>query len=432
MSWEQFQKVLPSTAAIGSAGGLEIGGCDAAGLVREYGSPLFVLDYADVRDRLRSYRDAFGGPNVYYASKAFLSKAFASVVEEEGLCLEVLAGGELYVALAAEFPAPRIAVHGNNKSRSELVEALEAGVGRFVVDSFAELELLRVLTDELDKPAQILLRVTPGVEAHTHDYLTTGIEDTKFGFTIGDVAMEAIDMAARSDHIELVGLHSHIGSQILQIEPFVETARVMVRFLDEARRKSALELPELDLGGGLGIAYQPNDEAPRIEDLAKVVLEAVASEAESLGTRVPTIKVEPGRSIIGPAMVTLYTAGTVKDVSGGSRYVAIDGGMSDNIRPALYQARYTFLSASRPGAPHDTPSAVAGKLCETGDILGRDVPLPDVEPGEILACAATGAYAYAMSSNYNKMLRPAVVAVFGGESRPVTRRETYEDLLRLE
>ncbi|MEX0875415.1 MAG: diaminopimelate decarboxylase [Actinomycetota bacterium] len=432
MSWEFFQKVLPSTAAIGPTGTLEVGGCDTVELAREYGTPLFVLDYADVRERLRAYRDAFGGPNVYYASKAFLTKSFASVIEEEGLCLEVLAGGELYVALQSEFPPARIAVHGNNKSSQELREALEAGVGRIVVDSFQELELLRELTKELDVEARILLRVTPGVEAHTHDYLTTGVEDTKFGFTIGEVAMRAIDMAARSDRIELVGLHSHIGSQILQIEPFVEVARVMVRFLDEARRKTALTLSELDLGGGLGIAYQPGDEVPRVEDLAKVVTETVASEAESLGTPVPTIKVEPGRSVIGPAMLTLYTAGTVKDIPGGRRYVAVDGGMSDNIRPALYQARYTFLSATRPDAPHDTPSAIAGRLCETGDILGRDIALPDVRAGELLACAATGAYAYAMSSNYNKQLRPAVVAVFGGESRVLARRETYEDLLRLE
>jgi diaminopimelate decarboxylase len=432
MSWEEFQKVLPQTAAVGKAGGLEIGGCDAAELVAEFGSPLFVLDYAEVRDRLRSYREAFGAPNVFYASKAFLTTSFARIVDEEELCLEVLAGGELYTALQADFPPGRIAVHGNNKSRDELAEALEAGVGRIVVDSFQELELLRELTTEMGCEARVLLRVTPGVEAHTHDYLTTGVEDTKFGFTIGEVAMEAIDTVARTESLELMGLHSHIGSQVLELDSFAEAARKMMGFLAEARRKTALELPELDLGGGLGIAYLPSDEVPRVSDLAKVLEEAVAAAAEEAETRPPTLKVEPGRSIVGPSMVTLYTVGTVKDIAGARRYVAVDGGMSDNIRPALYGSRYTFLSASRPDAPHDTPSTVAGKLCETGDLIGSDVPLPAMEPGELLACAATGAYAYAMSSNYNRMPRPAVVAVFGGEKRVLARRETYEDLVRLD
>lgn len=432
MAWTEFQKVLPQTARVGSTGALEIGGCDAIQLAAEFGTPLYVVDLAEVRDRLRRYRDAFGPGNVYYASKVFLTKSFANIVAEEGVCIECVAGGELYVALAAGFPAERIAVHGNNKSRSELVHALEAGVGRIVVDSFGELELLRGLTRELQIVASVVLRVTPGVEAHTHDYLVTGVEDTKFGFTIGETAMRAVDMAARSEGIELVGLHSHIGSQILELKPFDEAARKMVRFLAEARRASALELPELDLGGGLGIAYLPSDEAASVEDLAKTLHEAVSSEAEAAGTPLPTVKVEPGRSIVGPAMLTLYTVGSVKDVPGARRYVAVDGGMSDNIRPALYQAKYTYLSALRPDTPHDRPTTIAGKLCETGDILARDVLLPDVEPGEILACAATGAYGYAMSSNYNKQLRPAVVAVFGGETRVLARRETYEDLVRLD
>ena len=432
MSWSEFQKVLPQTAAIGSTGSLHIGGCDTIQLAHEFGTPVFVIDLADVRDRLRRYRDAFGPGNVFYGAKVFLTKNFARIVAEEGIGMDCVAGGELYVALAGGFPAERIALHGNNKSAAELREALEAGVGRIIVDSFQELEMLRALTKELDIVARVLLRVTPGVEAHTHDYLMTGVEDTKFGFTIGETAMRAIDMAARSDSLELVGLHSHIGSQIFDLKPFDEAARKIVRFLAEARRATNLELPEIDLGGGLGVAYVPSDEAGSIEDLAKVLHEAVSSEAERLGTDVPRVLVEPGRSIVGPAMLTLYTVGSIKDVPGARRYVAVDGGMSDNIRPALYQARYTYLSALRPDVPHDREATIAGKLCETGDILGRDVLLPDVEPGEVIACAATGAYGYSMASNYNKQPRPAVVAVFGGETMVLARRETYEDLVRLD
>jgi diaminopimelate decarboxylase len=243
--------------------------------------------------------------------------------------------------------------------------------------------------------------------------------------------MKAVEAAARIETLDLVGLHSHIGSQSFDLEPFAEAARKMTGFLAEARRTTALELPELDLGGGLGVAYLPSDSPPSIEDLAKVLHDAVAAEAERLGTPLPTIKVEPGRSIVGPSMLTLYTVGTVKDVA-GKRYVAVDGGMSDNIRVPLYEAKYTYLSASRPEASHDHPATIAGKLCETGDLIGFDVPLPEVQAGELLACAATGAYGYAMASNYNKQPKPAVVAVFGGETRLLARRETYEDLVRLE
>ncbi len=275
MSWSELQKVLPQTARVGATGALEIGGCDTIQLASEFGTPVYVLDLAEVRDRLRRYRDAFGGYNVFYASKVFLTKSFAQIVAEEDVGMEVLAGGELYVAMAAGFPPERLAVHGNNKSRQELTEAIEAGAGRIVVDSFQELEMLRQLTSERGVVQRILLRVTPGVEAHTHDYLVTGVEDTKFGFTIGEVAMQAIDMAARSENLELVGLHSHIGSQIFDLKPFDEAARKMVRFLAEARRATALEIPELDLGGGLGIPYLASDEAGSIEDLAKTLREAL-------------------------------------------------------------------------------------------------------------------------------------------------------------
>ncbi|MGH2759144.1 MAG: diaminopimelate decarboxylase [Actinomycetota bacterium] len=432
MSWDDLQKVLPQTASIGRAGGLEIGGCHTADLALEFGTPLFVLDLADVRDRIARYRDAFGGRNVFYASKAFLTKSFAPILADGDIGIDCVAGGELYTALAGGFPAERITVHGNNKARDELVAALEAGVGRIVVDSLAELEMLRGVTAELGVVARILLRITPGVDVHTHSYLQTGIEDSKFGFTIGDTAMQAIDAAARIEEIELMGLHSHIGSQLFDLDPFAEAARKMVGFLAGARRATALELPELVLGGGLGIAYLASDAPSSIEDLAKVLHDTVASEAERASTPAPTVKVEPGRSNIGPGMVTLYRVGTIKDVPGVRRFVAVDGGMSDNIRVPLYQARYMYLSATRPEAPHDQVVTIAGKLCETGDLIGHDVALPDVEAGELLACAATGAYGYAMASNYNKQPKPAVVAVFGGEVRTLARRESFEDLVRLE
>lgn len=432
MTWDDFQKVLPQTASVGRAGGLEIGGRDVAELAHEFGTPLFVLDLADVRDRVARYRDIFGGYNVYYAAKAFLTRSFAPMLADWGIGLDCVAGGELYTAVSGGFPGERITLHGNNKSRAEIAEALTAGVGRVVVDSLPELELLREVATELEIVTRVLLRITPGVEAHTHSYLQTGTEDSKFGFPIGDAAMEAIDAAARIDEIELVGLHSHIGSQVFDLEPFAEAARKMVGFLAGARRATALELPELVLGGGLGIAYLPSDTPSSIEDLGKVLHDAVGAEAERLDTPLPTVKVEPGRSIIGPAMITLYTVGTIKDVPGVRRYVAVDGGMSDNIRVPLYQAAYTYLSATRPEVPHDHVCTIAGKLCETGDLIGHDVALPDVQPGELVACAATGAYGYAMASNYNKQPKPAVVAVFGGEVQTLARRETYEDLVRLE
>ena len=431
MSWTDFQKVLPATANVNAAGHLEIGGCDAVELADRYGTPLFVCDLADVRERLGRYRDAFGADNVHYASKAFLTTTFAPIVAEEGVGMDCVAGGELYVALAGGFSADRITVHGNNPSRPELLHALRAGVGRIVIDSFDQLEMLDGVARGLGLRVPVLLRVTPGVEVHTHSYLMTGIEDTKFGFTIGDLAFKAAKAAAAAAGLDLLGLHSHVGSQAFELEPFAEAARKMTAFLAAARSETGRELPQLCLGGGLGIAYLPAEEPPPIEDLAKILHETVTAEAERRGTPVPAVSVEPGRSVVGPSMVTVYTSGVVKDVPGARRYVAVDGGMSDNIRVPLYQARYTFLSASRPEEPHDRPCTIAGKLCETGDLLGETM-LPDVEPGEIIACAATGAYGYAMASNYNKQPRPAVIGVEDGQVTVLARRETYEDLTRLE
>lgn len=431
MNWEEIRKVLPSTASVNARGHLELGGCDMVDVAREHGTPLFVLDVGHLRDRLRRYASCFGGPNVHYAAKAFLTRSLVPILAEEGVGLDCASGGELYVALAGGFPAERIVLHGNNKTPEELERAVDAGVGRIVLDSLWELDDLERIAAARGVTVQTMLRVTPGVEAHTHEYLKTGIEDTKFGLPIGGPAMEAIRAAAKAEHVELIGLHSHIGSQVFDLEPFGEAARVMVRFLAEARADTGLDLPELDLGGGLGIAYEPSDEPRSVEELAGLLKEVVADESHRLGTPEPVIKVEPGRSVVGPAMITLYTSGVVKEIPGVRRYVSVDGGMSDNIRPSLYQAAYTFLSARRPQAPHETAYAIAGKLCETGDVLRRDALLPELEPGELIATAVTGAYGYAMASNYNLTPRPAVVAVEDGTSAVLARRETFEDLIRL-
>lgn len=427
MNWTDFVKLLPLTAKVNDAGHLEIGGLDTIELAREHGTPLFVCDLDDVRDRLARYGEAFGISNVFYASKAFLTRPFARVVAECGVGMDCVAGGEVYVALRGGFPAERIGVHGNNKSAREIAEALEAGVGRIIVDSVAELVLLRRVAEEIDARATVLLRIAPGVEVGAHAYLDTGAEDSKFGISGSDAAA-AIAMAASDDRIELVGLHSHIGSHGFELEPFAEAGRKMMDALAEARRETGLELPELCLGGGLGIAYTTEDEPASIEDLGKLINDTVATEAERLGTPMPRVQIEPGRSAVGPSMVTLYEAGVVKDTASGRRYVAVDGGMSDNIRVPLYQARYTWLSASRPRAPHERACTIAGKLCESGDLLGEAV-LPDVEMGEIVCCAATGAYNYAMASNYNKQPLPAVVGVSKGEVTVLAPRQTYEDLV---
>lgn len=432
MSWEAFRRVLPQTARVNDAGRLELGGRDVLEIAGEYDTPLYVLDENDFRGRLRTYAEAFGAEHVHYGAKAFLTKSLVPILVEEGVSLDCASGGELYTALAGGFPAERVIFHGNNKSLAELEMAVREGVGRVAIDSPSEAERLERVAAEAGSTVGVYLRVTPGIHAHTHDYLKTGIEDSKFGVPIGEPALRVLRDLADSSHLELRGLHSHIGSQVFDFEPFEEAAGVMTRFLAEARTATGAEIEELDLGGGIGIRYEPSDEPHAVGDLAKGVRAAVAAAAEESGIPAPTVKIEPGRSVVGPAMVTLYEVGTIKEVPVVRTYAAVDGGMSDNIRPMLYDAAYTFLSATRPDAPHERPYTVCGKLCESGDVFRRDVPLPALETGELLCVAATGAYGYAMASNYNKIPRPAVVAVREGEVRVLARRETYEDLVRLE
>ncbi|MEV0467399.1 diaminopimelate decarboxylase [Nocardia tengchongensis] len=435
--------VWPRNASRDADGVVRLAGVPVHELAAEYGTPVFVIDEDDFRSRCRDMVRAFGdGSRVHYASKAFLCGEIARWIRDEGLHLDVCSGGELAVALHAGFPAERIALHGNNKSVPELELAVEAGVGDVVVDSLIEIERLEAVAKRAGKVVDVLVRVTVGVEAHTHEYISTAHEDQKFGFSIaGGDAMQAIARVFESDNLRLVGLHSHIGSQIFEIDGFEISTRRMLGLLREVADKFGMERAEqmkiLDLGGGLGISYLPHEDPPALEDFAANLRRIVAEEAERAGLPVPTIAVEPGRAIAGPGTVTLYEVGTIKDVvlDGGNRrrYVSVDGGMSDNIRPALYQAEYDCRLVSRSSEAGPVVARVVGKHCESGDIVIRDTWLPaDVGPGDLVAVAATGAYCYSMSSRYNLLTRPPVVAVQDGKARLILRRETVEDLLSLE
>ena len=429
-------RLLPATAAVSADGRLAIGGCDLGWLAERFGTPLFVYDEAHLRGRCREYVAAFGPDGVAYAGKAFLCRAMVRLVAEEGLHLDVATGGELHVALSAGFPPARIVFHGNNKSDEELAAALAAGVGRIVADSFAELDRLENLVKGGRPVPRVMLRVTPGVEAHTHEYIETGTEDSKFGFPVrpGD-ALEAAKRVAASPHLELAGLHCHIGSQIHVLQSYALAAAVVVNLAAEVEALSGPgSVAELNLGGGLGIAYHDGDDPPPVADYAAVLRRALAEAVGAAGlSHTPALLVEPGRSIAAAAGVTLYRVGTIKEIAGVRTYVAVDGGMSDNVRPATYGARYEAFLPDRVEAERPRVVTVAGKHCEQGDLLVRNATLPaDLAVGDLLCTPATGAYGYSMASNYNKVPRPAVVFVASGDARLVVRRETVDDLLRLE
>ena len=425
--------LLPASAHIGADGGLEVGGVDLVGLAGEFGTPLYVYDEGELRARCAAYRANFGG-RVAYASKAFLCTAMARLVAEEGLDLDVATGGELHVALHAGFPADRIVFHGNNKSSAELRAALAAGVGRIVVDSFDELERLEQLADD-GAAATVLVRVTPGVEAHTHEYIETGTADSKFGFGLqnGD-AMRAVSRVVEGGRLRFAGLHCHIGSQVFRLDSFAAATDRMVGLVHAVESELGVTVDELNLGGGLGVRYVSRDEGPSIAQHAAAMQEMAAKALATHGVRSrPTLILEPGRSIAGPAGLTLYTVGTVKTIPDVRTYVAVDGGMSDNLRPVTYGARYETFLPGRVGAARTLVATVAGKHCEQGDLLVRDARLPsDVAVGDILATPVTGAYAQSMASNYNKVLRSAVVFVHDGRARLVVRREEPDDLVRLD
>ncbi len=421
-----------------------IGGVSATQLAAEFGTPLFVIDEADFFGRATAWRDALQGAfgdragTVYYAGKSFLCKEITRWLDVVGIGLDVCTGGELAVAKAANFPMSRVEMHGNNKSESEIRSAIEAGVATIVIDSFMEIDRVGAIAKELGKTQRVFLRLTPGVEAHTHEFISTAHEDVKFGFSIASgAAWKAIAEVSSCESLELAGFHSHIGSQIFNSEGFAAAAQKLIALLAQYRDEYKKELPELDLGGGYGIAYLPDQEtlvpATVLTELAAVVKAQCAAH----GLAVPMISIEPGRAIVGPTTTTLYAVGTTKDVTldDGAirRYVSVDGGMSDNIRPALYDAEYHAIIANRSSDAPTVNTRVVGKHCESGDIVIRAIDLAaDCGPGDLLAIPATGAYGRSMASNYNHIPRPAVVAVIDGKARLIVRRESHEDLLALD
>ncbi|MFC9942071.1 diaminopimelate decarboxylase [Streptomyces pratensis] len=428
-------KVWSRTVTRDADGALTVGGIEVARLAEEFGTPAYFLDESDFRARCRAWADAFGTEaDVFYAGKAFLSRAVVRWLKEEGLNLDVCSGGELATALDAGMPAERIAFHGNNKTVAEIERAVEAGVGRIVLDSFQEIARVSHIAQRLGTRQRVQIRVTVGVEAHTHEFIATAHEDQKFGIALADgQAAEAVRRALTLDGLELIGIHSHIGSQIFDMAGFEVSARRVVQLLAEIRDEHGVELPEIDLGGGLGIAYTSDDDPREPHEIAKALGDIVTRECESAGLRTPRISVEPGRAIVGPTAFTLYEVGTIKPLEGLRTYVSVDGGMSDNIRTALYDAEYSVALVSRSSEAAPMLVRVVGKHCESGDIVVKDAFLPaDLAPGDLIAVPATGAYCRSMASNYNHALRPPVVAVRDGQARVIVRRETEEDLLRLD
>ena len=426
------------------AGELVIGGCRASALAKEFGTPLFVIDEGDFKSRINAWKNAlnsnFGesAGEVYYASKSFVSVEVAKWIAEAGIGIDVCTGGELAVALAAKFPANRIEVHGNNKSEEEIRVAIEVGVAKIVVDSMQEIERVNRSAKAANKVQKVLLRITPGVEAHTHEAISTAHEDVKFGFSIASgAAWKAILATESASNLSLEGLHCHIGSQIFENEGFILATTKLLELSAKIRDEFKRELSELDLGGGYGIAYLAGDKTFDPNQVMAALAQLVKSECNRHNLKVPKISIEPGRAIAGPTTTTLYEVGTTKDVEldGGKtrRYIAVDGGMSDNIRPGLYGAKYSAILANRTSSATAITSRLVGKHCESGDIIIRDIDLPsDIAPGDILAIPATGAYGRSMASNYNHMMKPPVISVADGAARTILRRETEADLLALD
>ncbi|MBT9149074.1 MAG: diaminopimelate decarboxylase [Dehalococcoidia bacterium] len=428
---DDLKNILPEAAAVNNEGHLIIGGCDVVGLVGEFGTPLYLFDEATLRHKCREYRREFSKRYshtlVIYACKAFLNLALAQILMQEGLGLDVVSGGELHVARSVDFPMEKVYFHGNNKTLSELRLALDWGVGRIVVDNFYELSLLDDAAQKAGVTQDILLRLSPGIDPHTHELTTTGIIDSKFGFPIvTGQAEEALVRAISSPGLRPVGLHVHLGSPIFEIEPYEQAIEVVLRFAAEMR--PMFELLEFSPGGGFAIPYTRHDSSPSVAEYAQAISSRLSGLAGELGLSLPRLVIEPGRSIVGRAGIALYSAGAVKDIPGVRKYVSLDGGMADNIRPALYGARYEALVANKMDAEAAERVALVGKLCESGDVLIKDIALPRIEPGDIVAVLVSGAYCLSMASNYNCSLKPAVVLVGDSKARLIQRRETYEDL----
>lgn len=421
---------------VNNANHLEIGGCDCVELVKNFGSPLYVMDEGLIRERCRIYKKAmdkyYGGNGlVLYASKAFCTMAMCKIMEQEGLGLDVVSGGELFTAIKAGFPMDRVYFHGNNKTPEEIELAIDSGIRRFVVDNKQELENINSIAGEKGRIANISFRIKPGIDAHTHDFIQTGQIDSKFGVALENgEALEIVSMASKLDNIKVVGVHCHIGSQIFELAPFELAARVMLNFIAEVKEKLGVEIEELNLGGGFGIKYVPEHNPVEYDSYIESVSKTVKSICEDKRIKLPFIVMEPGRSIAASAGITLYTVGAVKDIKNVRKYVSVDGGMTDNPRYALYQSQYDAVLANRPEAVKKDKVTIAGKCCESGDILIKDILMPEIEPGDILAVLATGAYNYSMSSNYNRIPKPPVVLARDGAARLIVKREDYSDIIR--
>src|SRR3954447_25497183 len=425
MATTALSHAYPLGTRINERGRLEVGGCDVVELAEGFGTPAYIYAEDDIRARARAYVEAFSSRTddfeVIYGSKALPIRAAYRLMAEEGLSVDVASGGELYLALKGGVPPERLFMHGNNKTRAELELAFDADIGYLVLDSFSEIELAEQLLAGTGRHQPVLIRVTPGIKPSTHSYIQTGQLDSKFGFGLEDgLAAEAVRRVGECEHLELVGIHAHIGSQIFELEPYTKTIQLLADFVDAA----GFECRLLNVGGGLGIAYTAEDEPASIEDYVDVKVRGVQQTFDP----VPRILVEPGRSLVGNAGITVYRIGTVKEIPDVRTYVSVDGGMSDNLRPMLYGARYGAALANRPDAPATQMATIAGMHCESGDILIREVELPEPRVGDLLVTPATGAYGYTMANNYNGVPRPPVIFCRDGKARVVVRRETYEDL----
>ena len=414
---------------------LTIGGVRTSDLVKEYGTPLYVMDEELIRGNCKRYYNGFNCASeknrVTFAGKAFLNMYMCNILKEEGLYLDVVSGGELYTAYKADFPLEHVYFHGNNKTEDEIELGVKLGVGRFVVDNFYELNLLNNISKSYNKIQKVYLRITPGIEAHTHEYIKTGQLDSKFGFPlIGDSIINVVNEVLKLNNIELTGIHCHIGSQIFDLEPFRDDAKIMVNLANDIYKKTGHLIKEIDFGGGFGIYYTKEDKPKEIEEYCSAVLDTAEKTCKELGFPRPVFSIEPGRSLIGNAGTTLYKVGAVKDIENIRKYVCVDGGMTDNIRPALYNAKYESVIANRVSSESYEDVTVAGKCCESGDILIDTVKLNEVKTGDILAVLSTGAYGYSMASNYNRIPRAAVVMVLNGEVKIACKRESYEDIIR--
>jgi len=429
------QSIMPITAKIKENGHLEVGGCDVIELAKKYGTPLYVYDEETLRQSCKQYKDAFSKypeASVLFASKAFMTQSVCCILASEGLGLDVVSGGEIYTAHSIGFPMEKCYFNGNNKSIEELELALDVGIGRITVDNFYELKLLNDIANSKNTKVDILLRITPGVECHTHEYIQTGHLDSKFGFDLTQLDLAVSLINEQYKNLNLKGLHAHIGSQIFETQVYHDLVGIVFEQFAQIQKKFGIKLQEMNIGGGLGVQYTEADDPPSIYEISEVILSAMQLNIEKYNIEAPKLVIEPGRSIICTSGITLYTVGSSKQVPEGRKYIAVDGGMADNPRPSMYQAKYHCLVANKAKTNPEETVTIAGRYCESGDILIKDVDLPLAETGDVVAVFCTGAYNYSMSSNYNRVPKPGAIIVHKGESDVIIKRETYQDLVSLD